>query len=96
MHAESCENGCNSKIALENEINFRYICEDCFAISIDETTSIEDINAILNVLAKAVNKTFKNLDKSAIGTTLTIPQNLQRKSSYLSQAVLILIILKRK
>ena len=75
------------KIALENEINFRYICEDCFAISIDETTSIEDINAILNVLAKAVNKTFKNLDKSAIGTTLTIPQNLQRKSSYLSQAV---------
>ncbi len=75
------------KIALENEINFRYICEDCFAISIDETTSIEDINAILNVLAKAVNKTFKNLDKSAIGTILTIPQNLQRKSSYLSQAV---------
>ncbi len=75
------------KIALENEINFRYICEDCFAISIDETTDVDDINSILNVLAKAVSKSFKKIDLTAANKSLHIPKNIQRKTPYLTQSV---------
>ena len=46
------------KTALSYQMNFKYYCDTCFTISIDETTTLNDINQILEVLAKAAGKTF--------------------------------------
>lgn len=75
------------KIALENEINFRYICDECIGISLDETTTMDDINAILNVLAKAVGKKFTPITCSGNCLTLELPKSLKRTSSFLTQKV---------
>jgi len=40
-------------IALDKEINFRYFDDNKVGISIDETTSLKDLNQILKVFAKA-------------------------------------------
>lgn len=44
------------KAALAQKINFRYIDKKTVVISIDETTLSEDINNIIRIFAKAVNK----------------------------------------
>ena len=77
------------KIAVENKINFRMICDECIGISIDETTSRDDVNAIITVLAKAAGKEPELLQcKGACCTSLnSIPENLKRTSSYLTQKV---------
>ena len=75
------------KIALEHEINFRYICDECIGISLDETTTIKDINDILSVLAKAAGKPFTNITCSGNCPTLDFPTNLRRTSSFLTQKV---------
>lgn len=77
------------KIALENRINFRYICEECIGISLDETTSKDDINNILRVLAEAAGKKFEPLvcnGKCACSVN-TIPAALKRTSSFLDHPV---------
>ena len=73
------------KIALKNEINFRYICEECIGISLDETTTIKDLNDILSILAEAVGKTHKPIENLML--TSSILENLARKSSYLTNPV---------
>lgn len=77
------------KIAVENKINFRMICDECIGISIDETTSRDDVNAIITVLAKAAGKEPELLQcKGACCTSLnSIPENLKRTSAYLTQKV---------
>ncbi len=44
------------KIALEKEVNFNYVDEKTITISTDETTLIQDINAIVEIFAAANNK----------------------------------------
>lgn len=77
------------KVALENHINFRYICDECIGISIDETTSRDDVNAIITVLAQSAGKTPELLQcKGTCCTTInSIPENLKRTSAYLTQKV---------
>ncbi|MBR3985876.1 MAG: aminomethyl-transferring glycine dehydrogenase [Bacteroidales bacterium] len=77
------------KVALAHEINFRYICEECIGISLDETTSKADLQAILNVLAEAAGKKAEELvcDCNCAAEDATLPKNLQRKTSYLTQKV---------
>ncbi len=77
------------RIAVENKINFRIICDECIGISIDETTSRDDVNAIITVLAKAAGKKPELLQcKGNCCTSLsTIPENLKRASAYLTQKV---------
>ena len=76
------------EIALQNEINFRYFDEKYIGISIDETTSLVNINAILSVLAKANNKQHtdfvcnNNCDKIN-----TIDKESIRTSEFLTQEV---------
>jgi glycine dehydrogenase len=45
-----------NKIALENEINFFYIDDNSVSISLNETTSIADLNKIIGVFASAKEK----------------------------------------
>ncbi len=77
------------EVALKHEINFRYICDECIGISIDETVLHADVEAIINCLAEAAGKTAEPLvcggNCSAIAGA--IPDDLCRKSEYLKEKV---------
>ena len=78
------------KTAVAHGINFRPICEECIGISIDETTTREDIADILKVLAEAAGKTFEPFEcecHCACQADESIPENLQRTSPYLTHPV---------
>ncbi len=77
------------KIAEDKEINFRYIDNDLVNISIDETTDINDINIILEIFAKANNKTFSRIEcnKENCKKSSTFSKNFERKTSYLNHPV---------
>ena len=75
------------KVALENHINFRYICDECIGISLDETTSKADIEAIINVLAQAAGKQAEKFECCCCCHEEAMPAELQRTSAYLTQKV---------
>ena len=76
------------KVALEHHINFRYICEECIGISIDETTSKEDVNEIITVLATAAGKTPELLQcNGCCCSTASLPGDLMRQTPYLTHSV---------
>ena len=78
------------KVAEAHQINFRYICEECIGISLDETTSKDDINDIITVLAKAADKEPELLQCNGKGCCTCfndIPENLLRTSKYLTHSV---------
>ncbi len=64
-------------------INFRYIDDDTIGISLDETTSEEDLNDIVNLFARAAGKKAAEVPAGAP----VIPQNLRRRSPYLQHPV---------
>jgi glycine dehydrogenase len=45
-------------LAEQNEINFNYIDENTLSISLNETTSLDDVNKITAIFAKTINKEF--------------------------------------
>jgi len=76
------------KKALANKMNFRYIDHNLIGISIDETTSLKDINIILGIFANANNKVFQEfVCNGQCDKMQTIPLELERKSSYLKHSV---------
>ncbi len=50
------------KLALEREINFRYIDNKTIGISLDETTLLPNLNSIIEIFALANNKKFEKLE----------------------------------
>ncbi len=76
------------KQALENEMNFRYIDNRFIGISIDETTSLDDINIILKIFAKANNKEFNEYSiEKDLKKINTFPEGLRRESKFLTHPV---------
>jgi glycine dehydrogenase len=77
------------KLALENEINFRYISEREIAISLDETTNLEDVNTLVNIFASAAKKQFSEYVciPEECCRIKTIPENFRRTSKYLQDKV---------
>ena len=75
------------KIAEEKEINFHYIDETHIGISIDETTSRADIQAILEVFAKSRQKHFLSTPICKTCQEIKIQETLQRKSEFLTHEV---------
>jgi glycine dehydrogenase len=65
-------------------INFRYFNDTQIGISLDETKSMEDVNAILNLFAKAFEGV---LTTASIQDATMIPAALQRTSAYLTHPV---------
>ena len=65
-------------------INFRYFNDTQIGISLDETTSMEDVNAILNLFAKAFEGV---LTTATIQEATMIQAALQRTSAYLTHPV---------
>ncbi len=77
------------RLSITNQMNFRYINEKEFGISLDETVSLDDINQILNIVYKAVGKTRTNFvcDPEVCGKMNAIPETLKRTSAFLTHPV---------
>ncbi len=73
------------RIAIDASINFRYRGDGDLQISLDETTSLNDLEAVLGVLAKATGAPFNSL--SAKPPAICLPEELRRKSGFLDHAV---------
>ena len=72
-------------IAEKNGINFYYVDDYTISISINETTSLNDLNAIIGVFAEAVNNTDYKVKVYADSSA--IPSELQRKTEFLTDDV---------
>ena len=74
--------------AVNNEINLHYTNQSV-TISLDETTSLDDVQTLVRLFAKVKGKTLTdaNLDGLKSEITLQIPTELQRSSAYLTHPV---------
>ncbi len=69
--------------ALKAKMNFRYN-HDGFGISLDQTTSTEDIKQILEILAKVTGKDIPSINNSV---NHRIPEKYLRKSEFMTDKV---------
>ncbi len=76
-------------LALSNGINFRYVDSKYIGISIDETTSLDDINEILRIFAKSNNNVFSDYvcDPSYCEMMTTFENKFNRKTNILQHKV---------
>jgi glycine dehydrogenase len=72
-------------IAEQNEVNFYYIDKNTVSISLNETTSIADINKIVGIFASANNIEATTIE--ALTETNHFPPNLVRTSTFLQHNV---------
>ncbi|MBB6108130.1 glycine dehydrogenase [Mucilaginibacter lappiensis] len=74
--------------ALNNEMNLNYN-GSVVTISLDETTSVEDVKTLVRFFAKVKGKSLTdvNIDELKAGLQTVIPTNLQRQSAYLTHAI---------
>jgi len=73
------------KVALQNEVNFYYIDDQTISIALNETTTIDDLNQIINIFVSALGK--QRIEISQLSTNSTIDSSLQRTSSFLQHKV---------
>jgi len=71
--------------ALKREINFRYFNDQHVGISLDETTTVEDVKTILEVFASAEGK--QTAFPSTPALTLNWPGALVRRSAFMQHPV---------
>jgi glycine dehydrogenase len=72
-------------IAEQNEINFYYIDENTVSISLNETTSIDDVNKIVGIFASANNTQATAI--KVLTETNHFPTNLERTSTFMQHDV---------
>ena len=72
-------------IAERNEINFHYIDDNNISISLNETTTLNDLHKIVNVFAEAVHKDPDKVD--SLMAHISIPEALTRKTPFLTNKV---------
>ncbi|MBP9837292.1 MAG: aminomethyl-transferring glycine dehydrogenase, partial [Proteobacteria bacterium] len=68
-----------------NEINFRYVDSQTVCISLDETTGIAEVAAISSIVSGKSLQEIKQI--IATSTPSSLPNELQRKSDYLTHPV---------
>ncbi len=73
------------ELALEREINFRYF-DNAIGISIDETTSLDDLNDILEIFALVTDDNESIAMDDEVAESI-IPSAFQRKSDFLTHEV---------
>ena len=73
------------KIAEEKEINFYYPSDEIISITINETTTIDDINDIIYVFSKVTNKPFEKIDK--IENDNSVIKSFIRSDKFLTNSV---------
>jgi glycine dehydrogenase len=72
-------------VAENNDINFYYIDSETISISLNETTSVKDLNQIVCVFADALGK--ETVAVSELDHSLQVPTSLQRTSAFLEHDV---------
>jgi len=72
-------------LAQKKEINLFYVNKNTVTISINETTSLDDINTLISIFAKANNK--KTIEVESVLEFNVIDINVKRKSAFLTQDV---------
>ncbi|HOI32389.1 MAG TPA: aminomethyl-transferring glycine dehydrogenase, partial [Bacteroidales bacterium] len=72
-----------------NRMNFRWIDEHLFSISLDETTSLEDVNEIIKVVSTILGTPFEKFvcDPKVCSTFSALPENLVRTSDFMAHEV---------
>lgn len=73
------------EVALKNEVNFCYVDENTISISLNETTSLKDIQLIVNIFAEAHGK--ESIVVNALTQTSALPKHLERTSVFLTHDV---------
>ena len=74
------------KLAIENEINFRYEKGAIF-LAFDEAKTLDDASRVISIFAEALGKPAPALTPLVNGLTLDLPKSLVRTSSYLTHPV---------
>ena len=72
-------------VAEKNEVNFFYVDNETISISLNETTSLSDLNQIVSIFAEALGKSNVQINEFANETM--VPKNLERTSSFLQHDV---------
>lgn len=72
-------------LAEAKEVNFYYPDNETVSISINETTTVKDLNKIVAIFAEAVKKDFKKITELETGNK--IPKEVARKTPFLQQEV---------
>ncbi|KIO54091.1 aminomethyl-transferring glycine dehydrogenase [Flavobacterium hibernum] len=72
-------------VAEKNKVNFFYPDTDSVSISLNETTSISDINQIVAIFAEALGK--ETVTVSELTSASQLPASLERTSSFLTHDV---------
>ncbi len=77
------------QVALDHHMNFRIIDDKHIGISLDETTTLEEVNTMLSIFAEVAGKGFSPFvcDPVECQKITTIPDILQRGSDFLKQSV---------
>ena len=73
------------KIAELNKINFNYISENKFSISLNETRSVKDVQKIVDTIAKALNIDLFEIDLN--NSTNRFPDQLKRGSKFMDSEI---------
>lgn len=73
------------KVATNKKVNLYYPDKNTVTISINETTSIRDINYLISVFAEAANK--KTITISSIEPSNNIEESIQRQSDFLTSDI---------
>ncbi len=72
-------------IAEKHEVNFFYVDGETISISLNETTSLNDLNQIIAIFAEATGK--ESFKVSALNTNNNFPSSLERTSTFLQHEV---------
>ncbi|GHC49084.1 aminomethyl-transferring glycine dehydrogenase [Ulvibacter litoralis] len=72
-------------IAEANEVNFYYPDDATVSISLNETTTLKDINRIVRIFAEAAQKEASEITELLIGNK--IPKEVNRKTDFLTNEV---------
>lgn len=73
------------KIAEQHEVNFLYIDQYTVGISLNETTTISDLNKIIEIIAKAEN--LQPVEVAEYLQSSSIPKVLRRTTSFMTNEV---------
>lgn len=77
-----------NKKAVEAEINFNYVNDTDLTISIDETTSLHDLNQLIKLFTELSGKTVSEITNEELTQfNSSINNNIKRTSSYLQHPV---------
>ncbi len=72
-------------LAEAKEVNFYYPNDETVSISINETTTVKDLNKILAIFSEAIKKDFQKITELETGNK--IPKEVARKTVFLQQEV---------